>query len=160
MVVTLLSVLQIQKSGFSEEGVDNHYQERARKENKPVLFLESVESQIDALLSMGDGYENDYVLYSLLDMDSSEDEITTLVTEWKKGGVSRSEEALTGMKEDWPAIYKTLVSDRNSAWMPQIEEFLAGGQVHFVIAGLLHMHGPDGLLRQLEDRGYTVEQFQ
>jgi uncharacterized protein YbaP (TraB family) len=57
------------------------------------------------------------------------------------------------MKQDWPAIYKTLVSDRNTAWMPQIEEFLAGGQVHFVVVGLLHLHGPDGLLRQLEDLG-------
>jgi uncharacterized protein YbaP (TraB family) len=159
MIIAVLSILQIQRFGFVEQGVDDHYLERARKENKTVQFLETVEFQINALVSMGDGNENDYVRYSLQDMENTEDSIATMVAEWKKGGISNSEESLTEMRKDWPAIYQSLVTERNNAWMPQIEDFLSGGQVHFVVVGLLHLHGPDGLLRQLENLGYTVEQF-
>jgi uncharacterized protein YbaP (TraB family) len=159
MVVTMISMLQIQEFGFVEEGVDAHYLQMAKNKNKPVYYLETAQSQIDAFLSMGDGYENDYVRYSLYDMGSTEDEITMLVTDWKRGDVSRSEMELAEMKEEWPDIYKALLTDRHAAWMPQIEGFLASGQVHFVITGLLHMHGPDGLLQQLRDSGCTVEQF-
>jgi uncharacterized protein YbaP (TraB family) len=159
MVVSVLTVLQIQKFGFVEKGVDDHYLEKARTENKPVLFLETVEFQIDAIVSMGDGYENDYVRYSLQDMDDTEESITGLVAEWKKGVITKTEESLTEMREDWPAIYQTLVTERNNAWIPQIVEFMDSGKVHFVVVGLAHMPGPDGLLRLLENLGYTVEQY-
>jgi uncharacterized protein YbaP (TraB family) len=159
MVITMISMLQIESFGFVQEGVDNYYEEKARKENKPVQYLETAEFQIEVFVSMGDGYENEFVRYSLQDIESTDDDISTLVAEWRNGGVSRSEEALAEMKEYWPEIYRTLVTDRNSAWMPQIEEFLASGRTYFVIVGNLHMHGPDGLLRQLVDSGYKVEQF-
>jgi len=159
MVVTLLSSIQIQKFGFNRQGVDLYYLNRAKNENKPVDFLETVKTQIDALVSMGEGYESDYVRYSLYDMESTEDDISTLLTDWKEGDGKSTETMIRGMKEIWPEIYKTLLADRNAAWMPQIEDFLDSGQVHFVIVGLAHLHGPDGLLRQLKDSGCTVERL-
>ena len=159
MVMTLLSVLQMEKAGYTQQGIDQHYLDKAKNENKPVRSLETVQTQIDALIGMGEGYENDFIRYSIYGMENTETGLEALLAEWKIGGTSLSEESLDEMKEHWPIIYKTLVTDRNSAWMPQIKEFLASGQVYFVIAGLLHMHGTDGLLRQLEDCGCTVEQL-
>jgi uncharacterized protein YbaP (TraB family) len=43
--------------------------------------------------------------------------------------------------------------------MPQIEEYLSTGAIPFIIVGAAHLHGPDGLLIQLENSGCTVEQF-
>jgi uncharacterized protein YbaP (TraB family) len=63
------------------------------------------------------------------------------------------------MKEEWPEMYKSMVFDRNAAWMPQIEEYLSTGAVPFIVVGAAHLHGPDGLLIQLKNLGYTVEQF-
>ena len=157
--MTVLSVLQIQKKGFTQQGIDQYYLDSAKKENKPVRFLETVQYQISVLVGMGEGYENDFVRYSLQDMDNTNTAIETLVSEWKKGSASISEVALTEMKQEWPLIYKTLVTDRNNAWTPQILGFLVSGQVHFVIVGYLHLHGEDGLLRQLENFGCTVEQL-
>jgi uncharacterized protein YbaP (TraB family) len=42
--------------------------------------------------------------------------------------------------------------------MPLLEGYFTTGTVEFVIAGLLHLHGPDGLLRQLENIGCVIEQ--
>jgi uncharacterized protein YbaP (TraB family) len=157
MVITVLSVLQMQKFGFVEQGVDTFYLNQAKKEDKPVRYLESVELQIDMLVSMGEGYENDYVRYSLEDLSSTDNSLAELVAEWKTGKTSLTEASLTSMREDWPAIYKSMVVDRNAAWMPQIEEYLSSGTIPFIIVGAAHLHGPDGLLIQLENSGCTVE---
>jgi len=159
MVMSILSLLQVQKLGFVQQGVDAYYLEKARNEKKAVAFLETVETQIDLLVTMGDGYENDFVQYSLQDMADTESGITMLLDEWKNGGISRTEASLTEMRDQWPILYKALITDRNAAWIPQIEQQLASGTVHFVIVGLAHLYGPDGLLRQLENSGCTVENF-
>ena len=159
MVIMLLTMLQIQELGYTQQGIDYHYLYKAKNDNKPVEYLESVESQIHMVVTMGEGYENDYVLYSLQDMDSSETVLDTILADWRTGEPASSETSLEEMRADWPVMYKTLVTDRNEAWIPQIERFLDSGTVYFVVAGLLHMHGPDGLLRLLKDKGYTIEQL-
>ena len=159
MIMTILTMLEIQKSGFVQQGVDIYYFNKAKKVKKPRGFLETIEAQIDMLVTMGDGYENDYVKYSLYDMDSMENEFTDIVSEWRKGGASSTEKAILEMKSQWPVLYKTMLADRNAAWLPHINEYLAAGSPVLVIVGLAHLHGPDGLLKQLAESGCTVEQF-
>ena len=159
MVISMLNLFQMQKLGFVQQGIDDYYYEKADKENKPVVFLESIQSQIDMIVSMGDGYENEYVLYSLLDMDSIEESLDQLLLEWRNGERAITEESVIGMMDQWPQMYKSLITNRHDAWMPQIERFLSSGQVYFVIAGLAHMYGPDGLIQLLRDAGCVVQKF-
>ena len=159
MAVLFLTILQIEEHGFVQQGVDTYYLGKAKDEGKPIGFLETVEAQIDMMVTMGDGYENDYVRYSLQDMENTETGLEELLAEWRAGGSSDMDASLAEMKEQWPVLYQTLVADRNAAWIPQIEACLASGEVAFVIVGLAHLHGPDGLLRQLENSGCTVKQF-
>jgi uncharacterized protein YbaP (TraB family) len=158
MITTMLSLLQIEGYGFIQLGVDFYYLEKAIYESMPVIFLESVQTQINMLVTMGDGYENDYVRYSLYDMDNTESLMEILVSDWRNGTAATTEQMLADMRERWPLIYKTMITDRHDAWMPQIKDFLDSGQVYFVIAGLAHMYGPDGLLQLLADYGCTIEQ--
>jgi len=160
MIITVLTMLDMQKNGFVEQGVDAYYLEKAKEARKPVGFLETVQAQIDMLVTMGDGYENDFIRYSLADMDSTEKDIDPIVSEWKTGGAKHTEKSLLEMREQWPVIYKTLNTDRNTAWLPKINGYLAaGGPPVFIIVGLAHLHGPDGLLRRLEKSGCSVERF-
>ncbi|MCL2804805.1 MAG: TraB/GumN family protein [Treponema sp.] len=158
MIMNILALFQIEEFGFIQQGVDDYYLNKAKEENLPVKFLESLEDQIDMIVGMGEGYENEYVLYSLLDMSETEAMLEVLVAEWKTGEASATEETLFGMKEQWPEIYKSMITDRHDVWIPQITDYLASGQIYFVIVGLAHIHGPDGLIKQLEDLGYIVEQ--
>lgn len=159
MVTTILLTLQMQRLGITQLGVDFYYFDKAMNANKPVYFLESIESQINALVSMGQGYEDDFVRHSLQDMQNTETFLTTIISDWRTGEAASTKAALTSMYEDWPNIYQSLILNRRNAWMPQIEEFLDSGRTFFVIVGLAHMHGPDGILRLLEDSGSSIEQL-
>ena len=49
---------------------------------------------------------------------------------------------------------------RNNAWIPQIEAMLNTNPTEAVLVGALHLVGNEGVLQQLRDRGYKVEQLQ
>jgi uncharacterized protein YbaP (TraB family) len=159
MLMNILAMLEVQRHGFLEQGVDLYYLQKAKEAKKPVDFLETVQTQIDMIVTMGDGYENDFVKYSLHDMGNTESELVSIVSEWKTGGAVNTERALLETREQWPVIYKTIVADRNAAWLPKIHGYLTAGSQVFIITGLAHLHGPDGLLRKLADTGCTVVQF-
>jgi uncharacterized protein YbaP (TraB family) len=159
MIITLLTMLDIEKSGFEQDGVDNYYLQKAKETGKPLGFLESVETQIDMLVTMGEGYENDFVKYSLYDMENTESDLVPIVSGWRVGDALSTEQSITEMRDQWPALYQSLMLDRNEAWLPQIEEYLSSGKAPFIIVGLAHLHGPDGLLRRLADSGCLVKKL-
>jgi uncharacterized protein YbaP (TraB family) len=60
------------------------------------------------------------------------------------------------MKADYPFIYDSLIKDRNNTWVSIIEGYLEDSPVEFIIVGLAHIHGEDGILKQLSEAGYLV----
>ena len=159
MVMMMLSGFQIQEFGFSQQGIDAYFLHKAEDEHKPLYFLEPVEAQIAMMVSMGEGYEDDYVRYSLYDMENTELFLDDLLEDWRTGRASSTEAAALEMQEEWPALYQSLFCDRHDEWMPQIERFLESDSTYFVVVGFAHIHGPDGLLQRLSERGYSIEQY-
>jgi uncharacterized protein YbaP (TraB family) len=159
MLINILTMMEMQKLGYIEQGADIYYASKAKEAGKGSAYLESLELQIDLLINMGSGHENEFVLYSLDDFEQTQETIDSLVREWKQGAAGTVEAQLAEMQESFPSIYKALIADRNNAWIPEIEQYLADRPVEFIIAGLAHFYGPDGLLIQLKNRGYTVERF-
>ena len=159
MITILLTIMEIQKQGFVQQGVDIYYLEKAKETKKTLDFLETVETQIDIITTIGEGYENDYVKYSLQELENSTEEIISIVSDWRNGNAAYTEASIAELKKSWSALYKTLLVDRNNAWMQRFDEFLTDEPVEFVIVGLAHLYGDDGLLRQLEQSGCTVKQL-
>lgn len=158
IVITTFTMMKMLKMGISADGVDKHYYNKAELDQKSLGFLESVETQLDAITSMGEGNEDEYVLYSIRDFKRIEKELTEMIAMWRSGNDKKSMEQLKEMKKDYDSMYDDLLTNRNNAWMPQLVEFLKNDEVEFVVVGLLHMYGEDGLLEQLRSKGYTVEQ--
>lgn len=159
IIVTILTMAKMQQLGFSSEGVDLYYFKQAKEAQKTIDFLESLEAQINLLTNMGIGYENEFVQYSLDDLNQVEQEIHMLVSEWKNGTSGEMEAMLVQMKESFPSVYKSMMADRNDDWIPKIEAFFKDDCTTFIIVGLAHMYGDDGLLQQLEGKGYHIEQM-
>jgi len=51
---------------------------------------------------------------------------------------------------------KALLDDRNRAWIPKIEAMMEKNDRAFLFFGAAHLFGPAGVLKLLEEKGYTV----
>jgi len=160
MVILTLTMMSLQDMGIGEEGVDQKFYSKAKEDGKDLDFFETVKEQVNMITSMGEGNESEYVLHSLNDLKDTEDMMKEILADWKKGTSGIINETLDEMKKDYPNIYKTLVLDRNNAWMPKIDSFLEDKDVEFILVGTLHLHGSDGLIAQLKNKGYNVVQYQ
>ncbi|GHT51762.1 TraB/GumN family protein [Bacteroidia bacterium] len=158
ILVMLLEVTALQQLGFTPQGVDVFYLAKAKEQSKELDFLETVDFQINLLVNIGNGCENEYVQYSLEELVNIEEEINAMIPEWKNGTSEAGESENQDMKEKFPSVYKSLISNRNNDWIPRIETYLADKKVEFVVVGLGHLHGADGVLAQLVKKGYTVNQ--
>ncbi|GHV79434.1 hypothetical protein AGMMS49944_12250 [Spirochaetia bacterium] len=160
MVLNMLSVLQLQQNGLTETGVDAYYMEQSKKKHKTMLFLESVDFQIDLMLNMFDENIDEYIGYSVTDLAQDEGaikaEIEKLLYDWTNGTSEYITQLNNEMSSDYPSVYDRLIKDRNNTWVPIIEGYLEDAPVEFVVVGLAHIHGEDGLLKQLSEAGYLI----
>ncbi len=161
LFTVMLSFLEFQKAGITETGVDQHYYNRALAAAKPVAGLETFERHLDYITALGEGAESDLVLRTIDDLKQLPEMLERILSAWRQGEVDAIEETmLVEMRRDYPAIYDELIVRRNREWLPRIEEMLGATGTEFVLVGVGHMAGPDGLLVQLRERGCTIEQLQ
>ena len=159
MVILTMTQVKLQELGITANGVDQFYHSKAKEANKGLGYLETIEEQLDVLMNMGAGNEDEFIKYSINDMESMGTMLDELIATWRDGSSSVMKDQLTEMKEEYPEIYKSIMVDRNNNWMPQLEAFMKDGVTEFVIVGALHLHGPDGLLDMLKDKGYRIKQL-
>jgi uncharacterized protein YbaP (TraB family) len=160
-VLTLLG-LELQRLGVSpQSGVDKHFFDKARKDGKKVEWVESVEEQVDFVFSMGQGYEDEFVEYSIRDLRQTRELFDSLVKAWREGDEKQLVEIFVdGLKTEFPELHRSLLVDRNERWLPRVEEYLSTSQNEFILVGVAHLVGEQGILRELESRGYKVAQVE
>ena len=159
MLSITLSVMEMKRLGLTSVGVDQHFYDKAKTENKRTGQLESPEQQIDFIANMGSGNEDALLLNTLRDMENLAEMLTDIKQSWRQGdeeGLIRS--ALAPMQQDYPDLYQSLLVERNRNWLPKIEGMLTSNEVELVLVGALHLVGTDGLLEALRGKGYTVKQ--
>jgi len=160
MVVITLTFMELQRLGMADEGVDNYYYQRAKTDKKTLGHLESNEQQLDFMTNMGKGRENDFVLYSLKDLQDIADIMQSLKRAWRNGNSAEMEAlSLVSMRQDFPQIYQQLLVERNQRWLPRIESMLNDPGTEMVLVGALHLVGEDGVLHALREKGYRIEQW-
>lgn len=159
MVILMATAMKLQQMGFSTDGVDKTFATKAKNDGKKILFLETIEQQIDFLANMGLGNENALVMQSLEDLEKTEKEFPELVNAWRTGSDKEMSKNADLMKKEYPDIYKSLLVDRNNNWLPVIESYLSTPETEFVLVGSLHLYTTDGIVKMLKDKGYKVEQM-
>ena len=161
LLISTITLLEFQKLGFTPQGVDSYFFTRAMGDGKDRGELETLDEQIALLAGMGEGAESEYILYSLQDFSDLEIAIEDMVTAWRAGDVeSLDRQFVAEMMEASEELYDSMLVRRNHAWLPRIEAMFDEAGIEYVLAGVAHMVGDDGLLALLQDRGYEVVQFQ
>lgn len=160
MATITLTLMGLKKLEVKEDGVDQHFRNLGKLHNKEVGILESVDDQLKLLANMGAGRESEFVLSSLKDYENIESGFLEMISSWKIGNLSTFEKLIKDMKKDYPAMYKSMLVDRNNNWLPKIEQHLSTKPTEFVMVGNLHLHGKDGLLNLLKSKGYKISQLE
>ncbi len=157
MVLTMMTMVELQRLGIDGIGVDAYYSARAIEDNKKLGELEPVETQIAFLANMGAGQENEMLSFSLNDVEQLPAMMKSMKDAWRRGDLKKLEKiGISDLQNDFPEIYKTLLVDRNNAWIPQIEAMARTKEIELILVGALHLAGEDGLLEQLKARGYKI----
>jgi len=159
LVSLMLTMMELQKLGIAGIGVDKYYNSKATQDYKSLGKLETIEEQINFLTKMGDGDPDEYILYTLNEIEELSETFTSLKDAWRNGDTDKLAEIAITPLNQFPDIYEMLIVKRNNAWVPQIEAMLKTKEVEMILVGALHLAGKDSVLKQLESRGYTVEQF-
>lgn len=158
MAAMVLTIIELQRLGLASTGVDMFFAAKALNDDKEVAQLETIEEQIAFLSSMGIGQEDLMITYTLRDMQGLSATLTQIKESWRQGNTARlNEVALLPLKNNFLELYKSILVNRNNAWLPQIESMLYTDKVEFVLIGALHLVGDDGLLDQLKVRGYEIQ---
>ncbi|NOX76779.1 MAG: TraB/GumN family protein [Gammaproteobacteria bacterium] len=158
MVILALLGVELQRMGMMDVGVDQHFFQRAQRDKKNRLFLESPAAQLDVLANMGRGQEDLLILNTVRDLQKIDSVMAKMKAAWRAGLREKLAEAgLAPMQKEFPALYQSLLVKRNQAWLARIENMLKTTDIEFVLVGALHMVGKDGVLKMLTARGYTVK---
>lgn len=160
MVAITLTMMELQRLGIMGTGVDAFFSAKAIQDNKQLGQFETAEQQCFFISSMGEGKEDEIIAHTLRDIEKLPATWDTLRTAWRQGNLKKLKEvALTPLRNDFPNTYDTILAQRNNAWMPQIEALFKTKKAIFVLVGILHLVGDDGLLNQLSAKGYQIERF-
>jgi len=159
MVIITLTFQSLQKLGVTSQGVDAHFTDKATRDEKSLLFLETFDEQLGFIESMGEGNEDEFVLYSIEDIENTTAEFINVIDEWKKGQQQLMQKQMQDLKLNYPDTYETLLVKRNNNWMSHLEDYLKTPEVEFVIVGAGHLVGSDGVLNKLKQKGFKVSQL-
>ncbi|WOH35918.1 TraB/GumN family protein [Thalassotalea fonticola] len=160
MLSVTLTMVELQRLGLGGTGVDAFFSTRGIADKKSFKYLELPEQQISYLANMGKGYEDELINYTLDDMKKLPTMMKEMKDAWRTGD---NEELYNVAGKEWqekfPKSYNQLLVERNNNWMPAVEGYFNTKEVEFVLVGAMHLVGKEGVLSQLQAKGYTIKQL-
>lgn len=156
----ILTSMELRKQGIRLAGVDDHFNQRALRDNKIVRQLETIEEQLQFLANMGRGQEDELILSTIKENQQLENLMQLMLNAWRKGdNTVLDREIIQPMKAEFPSTYQDLLVKRNNNWLPMIKAYLYSPDIEFILVGALHLAGDDGLIVKLQNAGYNVTQW-
>ncbi len=120
--------------------------------------FETADQQIDFLSGASPADQIASLEETLSELDEGPASYQRVVNAWMAGdarGLAR--EALRPMMKQAPGEYRTLVVQRNEAWVPAILDRLKGDGEAVMVVGVGHLVGPDSVPALLRAQGIPVE---
>ena len=137
----------------NDYGVDVYFQNKANRDKKEILELETTKEQIDYLIKMGD-YADD-IIEMEREGSSSNTAIEThnLIEAWERGDEKSLMKYFIDVDDNFPKLRDLmiqLVDERNVKMTQKIEEYLKTGKTYFVVVGAGHPIGENGIIELLK----------
>jgi hypothetical protein len=160
LAAMVVGLVEIAKLGADPQyGLDKYFSDKAHKEGKQVMGLETADFQIDLITGFSPDEDEAMMKMSLDDINKTKAEFGDMMKAWQTGDSPAIEKLLNDSLEKVPTLYHRMVTDRNKRWVPKIEELLHGDKNAIVIVGSAHLVGKEGVVELLKAKGYKVTQL-
>lgn len=161
-IAFMLLQRQCKALGYEAEyGIDNYFSKKAKGE-KTVLELESLEYQMDILNSLSQEEQELFLYYTLIELDILEHQMNEFTEAWLKGDIKKMESIMKEGLSEEPRLlsfYEKFFYQRNKNMVLRIEELLKTKEVYFIIVGVSHLIGKEGIVELLKQKGYSPRQL-
>jgi uncharacterized protein YbaP (TraB family) len=150
--------LQYVKLGFDpQQGVEQQLERRAQSDGKTTAGLETLPEQLGLFETLSADDQARFLDMVVTDMQGVGSETESVVAAWRAGDAGKLATLLGDEYKSFPVLYRTLVTERNRRWLPQIEKLLKDKDNYFVVVGALHLVGEGGLLELMRKDGLRPE---
>ena len=162
-VMLQISMMEMIRLGYDPSlGIDQHFLQKASRDGKTVLEIESAEEQM-ALLSKDDKQFQDLLLrYTIDEMHEMEPLLNKMFKSWKEGDAKGLASVVNSSLVVDPRlieIYEVLITKRNYTMTKKIQSYLKTMKNYFVVVGAGHVVGDEGIVNILKKRGFRVTQY-
>ena len=141
---------------YKGEPIDQWFVTEGRQTGKELVFLETMEEQMNLIFnSMTIKEQTDMLVEYLEDEEEAETLIRQLFNCYVSEDIKCLEELGDEMFTEMPAA-TALLDVRNANWMKQIPTRIQS-RPSFIAVGALHLTGEQGLIAMLKRKGYLVE---
>jgi uncharacterized protein YbaP (TraB family) len=158
-IALTLATFELQRLGYNPAyGIDMHFFNRAKTDEKELGFLEPIEQQLDLLGRMTNHDQESFLNQTLEEMDIVAELASEMTAYWQSGDAENLYKLMNRSFKDHPAIRDRLLVERNKKWTTGIEALMKENQNVLVIVGAGHLVGPDSVVDLLKKKGYRVTQ--
>ncbi|MES2606059.1 MAG: TraB/GumN family protein [Pseudomonadota bacterium] len=149
------------QAGATANGVDLTFANKAKADRKPIYGLETFQSQMTMIQALDEGREDHLITESLnaLQDGSAPADLASIIQAWRLGDISTIQASMEELRSESARDYALVLTNRNNAWLPQIEALLQSPETELVLVGAAHVAGPEGLVTLLKNRGYSVRKY-
>ncbi|PAF29276.1 TraB/GumN family protein [Paenibacillus sp. 7516] len=154
-----LASLKSATAGYeASAGVDLYFIQKAIESKLPIIELESYESQLGMFNGFSKELQEETLKATLDNFDVLDDSVNQMAEMWKTGNDKQLLD-LTNNFSDNEEYNKAMLIDRNIGMADKIDGYLKSDkkEEYFIVVGAAHYLGEHGIVKLLEDKGYTVE---
>lgn len=161
MAALTISMLPILKDGLNpNQGIDMYFLNKAG--DKHVEQLEDAAWQIKLLSDVPERASDKLLLSAITQGEHSKETWAKLEAYWTEGAAGKIDELTVAQDADDSADEKALShrmrEERNPHMTDRLEKCLHSTDSCFMVVGAAHAVGSEGIVKQLQARGYRVEQ--
>ena len=158
LTVTQVRLAQL---GFgADAGVEQQILRAADEDGTPIQGLETLEQQLEALNSLSDEAQKEFLLNSLSDAQDLEEQVDEMVSAWANGDVEELDRVLLGDLRESPEVYENVLLERNERWAEKLEQVARARRAALVVVGTGHLIGEGSVTDLLEERGFESRQLE
>ncbi len=154
--ITLMSMVLVKLLECPIKSYEVSFVELAQAQEKEIVGLETVEFQMSVFEEISQETQLDWIIDMVRDIEGQGEIYLKLMSAHKKGDLATIMKLLGETTQDYESYEDILINNRNRNWIAPMEKEMQSQSTIFAV-GAGHLGGDQGVVRLLEERGYTLE---